>query len=107
MPSDDLRLYLGQQGINDYYFLNEFKDKTVQYKSETYFKMFDSAIQQGLTNIIFETSFIDKNQIYDLLTIIESVMETYPDKQLTITILSYKKLPITTKLLNISINFII
>ena len=73
--------------VNNYYILNEFELKTLGYNKNDYFKMFDNAINNGLKEIILETTLIKKTQFENLKSIVESVLIKNPEKKLKVHIL--------------------
>ena len=102
--SDEMLLYLQTMGINNkYYLLNNFRDAIYGYKEKQYYEMFNQAIENGLTTIIFETTLNDMNQITQLKNILELVMKSNPYKFLEIRIMTNTKHNIKSGTKNIKI----
>lgn len=90
--------------------INNFKQHTMMFKDEDYFRFFMDGIHQGLETIIFESSGTDKNQIVNMKRLMEAIYsrpET-KDKKLTLIARASEKLQteLTATNPNISIKFI-
>lgn len=87
--------------------LNLFKAKTLLWDKKDFFTFFVNGIENGLKNIVFESTLQDLIQYNLLKALLEAVMKKYPKNILNVWILTYnKKIHLTTNRDNIKINII-
>lgn len=61
-----------------------FKHRSILFKKEDYFRFFNDGINNGLKNIVFETTSQDISQINSMKAVLEAVLEANPRKQLNL-----------------------
>jgi len=104
-PKSLIKLFVNKTSIKDIQIFQGFKMKTILFNEKDFFKFFKEGLIQGLENIIFETTGQDVNQINLLKQILEQIMVSFPEKEITIFVKTYSsdKELFSSKLKNINI----
>jgi hypothetical protein len=86
--------------------VNSFKQKCILFDEKDYIKLFIEGVENGLENIVFETSGQDEKNISNLIKIFGYIANKYPDKHFYIYVLTYNEELFTTELPNVTVVFL-